>query len=309
MYWLINSGRIDFHKIGALLTFPICLILLFTVLSGVVINNYRWVLLLRGQNFDISTRETLPLTFIGLFFNFAMPGGVGGDVVKGYYLVNDHKERKVAAGMSVLVDRLVGFFVMTFMGLAALAFDFENILKRPQMVVLLLIILGFFLGFVVFFGLAFSKSVNAHPWTESPFRKLPGGKLFRKLYEAVHSYSEHRPNFYWACLLSVFSQSFAILFFMIAGGHVSPVSLPWQTYAVVVQVGLIAASIQISPAGVGVSQAAFDFLFEVNNGVAVKGLGSNLATGNQVMMFILGLVGGYFFFVRKKKTGNSAIGT
>ncbi|NJL25268.1 MAG: hypothetical protein HC902_08875, partial [Calothrix sp. SM1_5_4] len=42
------------------------------------------------------------LYLIGIFFNFALPGSVGGDVVRGYYLVADHPERRMDSILSIV---------------------------------------------------------------------------------------------------------------------------------------------------------------------------------------------------------------
>src|SRR5687768_8429401 len=45
----------------------------------------RWQWLLRVQGIRLSWARVLLLTLIGVFFNFFIPGGTGGDVVKVYY--------------------------------------------------------------------------------------------------------------------------------------------------------------------------------------------------------------------------------
>ena len=87
--WLVSRGSLDlsqllrevrwFHFLGGIV---ICLVMLG-------LNNWRWFLLLRKQGIDMSFSQVFRLTMIGQFFNYMVPGGVGGDVVKGYYLVRD----------------------------------------------------------------------------------------------------------------------------------------------------------------------------------------------------------------------------
>lgn len=120
VYWIISRGSLDLNVLKGLLRPGFLAVALCLMFSNIFLNNYRWVVLMKGQGFQTSIRETLPLTFIGMFFNFAMPGGVGGDVVKGYYLLQDHPERRLAAATSVLMDRLVGFFSMIVFSIVAL---------------------------------------------------------------------------------------------------------------------------------------------------------------------------------------------
>ncbi len=65
----------------------------------------------------------LQLQMIGLFFNATMPGSVGGDIVKGFYIIKDqHQGDKTPAMLTVLFDRIVGLMALFFMGAAVLGF-------------------------------------------------------------------------------------------------------------------------------------------------------------------------------------------
>ncbi|MNU01394.1 hypothetical protein D3C72_2447830 [compost metagenome] len=62
----------------------------------------------------------------------------------------------------------------------------------------------------------------------------------------------------------------------------------------------MATAIPISPAGVGVGQAAFYFLFNVYTGTETE-LGPTVITAYQVGMFVLSLWGAFFYLRRKEK--------
>lgn len=76
----------------------------------------RWQWLLRVQGIHLSWRRVILLTLIGVFFNFFIPGGTGGDVVKIFYLLKETPGQRSLALISVLVDRILGLI-----GLALLA--------------------------------------------------------------------------------------------------------------------------------------------------------------------------------------------
>ncbi|MGD0571412.1 MAG: lysylphosphatidylglycerol synthase transmembrane domain-containing protein [Sedimentisphaerales bacterium] len=67
----------------------------------------RWWLLLRTQGIRISIWAAIRLHFLGLFYNNAMPGSVGGDLIRAWY-VTKHTEKKFEAVLSIFVDRFVG---------------------------------------------------------------------------------------------------------------------------------------------------------------------------------------------------------
>ena len=76
----------------------------FELLAGV-----RWMILLRVQGIRISWGRLYGLLMVGLFFSLFIPGGTGGDLVKGYYLLKEAPVgRRTSAALSVVMDRLLG---------------------------------------------------------------------------------------------------------------------------------------------------------------------------------------------------------
>ncbi len=68
---------------------------------------FRWWLLLRTQSIFIDLWPAVRLHFLGLFYNNFMPGAVGGDLLRAWY-VTRHTDKKFHAVLSVFVDRVVG---------------------------------------------------------------------------------------------------------------------------------------------------------------------------------------------------------
>jgi len=69
----------------------------------------RWWLLLRTQSIFINYWPAVRLHFLGLFYSNFMPGVVGGDLLRAWY-VTKHTDKKFHAVLSVFVDRVIGFF-------------------------------------------------------------------------------------------------------------------------------------------------------------------------------------------------------
>ncbi|MBN2589062.1 MAG: flippase-like domain-containing protein [Sedimentisphaerales bacterium] len=70
---------------------------------------FRWRLLLKSQMISIPFLSAVRLHFLGLFYNNCMPGSVGGDLIRAWY-VTKHTDKKFEAALSVFVDRIVGLF-------------------------------------------------------------------------------------------------------------------------------------------------------------------------------------------------------
>lgn len=294
--WLVRSGLLDFQQLFNLLQGQFLVFGLLICFVGIFVNNFRWYLLLRCQGFDVTVGSTLALTFIGLFFNLAMPGGVGGDLIKGYYVVQDNPERRMASAASILVDRVIGFFSMVVMSLIALALnihlmDGKDDLKRMAWGAFLL-----FIFFIIFLMVALSRRFKN--MFEKIFLKIPGGKFFARLHEVFYSYRGHLNILVFALFLSMISQACTVSFFVMVGQAMN-VNIPIQAYFFVVPVGLIAMAAPIAPAGIGVGQAAFLALFNMYLGYNSP-VGPTAATANQIVMLGWGLFGSIFYFRRKR---------
>lgn len=88
LMWLISGTTVFFISQGLLAT--------------------RWLLLLRSQQIHISLFQAIKLTYLGLFYNNIMPGAVGGDILRAWYITRHCEEHShVEAAVSVFVDRLV----------------------------------------------------------------------------------------------------------------------------------------------------------------------------------------------------------
>lgn len=83
----------------------------------------RWRIFLRAQGIDLPFATLFSLTWAGQFFNSALPGSTGGDVVKIYQLCRLAPDRKAAAAATVVVDRLVALLALVL--LAGIAFIIE----------------------------------------------------------------------------------------------------------------------------------------------------------------------------------------
>jgi uncharacterized membrane protein YbhN (UPF0104 family) len=85
-----------------------------------VLSAYRWRLLAGPLGFDRPLRHLTGFYFIGMFFNLFLPTSVGGDVVRAWYL-DGGSGRRLAAFLSVFIDRLSGLVVLLAMASVAMA--------------------------------------------------------------------------------------------------------------------------------------------------------------------------------------------
>ena len=287
IYWLLQRGSLDMSIIWHLahpLQLAALLGLYFCVL---LINNLRWCLFLKAFQINTTFKDTLKLTFIGLFFNFAMLGGVGGDVVKGYYLIKDQKDKKLQAAVSIFLDRFAGLYGMLIMGLVTLLLSFNHISDHIHLMGLLFFIIVLFLGTSVFLMMLFT------PWFYKIYRrflhKLPWDILStnKKWKSLKFSY------FIRALGLSLTSLSVCVVFFIVSG-ILMGFEVSFWIYLYSVPLGFLFMAIPISPGGIGVGQVATLALFSWGLGQETQ-VGPATVSAFQLIGILWGLLGAVFY--------------
>jgi len=116
----------------------------------------RWKVLLRVQGIHIGWGRLTALFLIGILFNPFMPGGTGGDVAKIFYLLKETPDKKPAALLAVLMDRLVGLFGLILIAGVVIALRYQWLTQTPTCATLLYTLLAIFGGSIGFILLSFA---------------------------------------------------------------------------------------------------------------------------------------------------------
>ena len=298
LWWTIYNGSLNFSMVRDIFSQPSIIGLLFFILLLISGNNFRWYLLLQGQGFQLSFWQTLKLTFIGLFFNFAIPGAVGGDLAKGYYLVKDQHNRKVEAGITVLMDRIIGLFGMIIIALFSIFFFYNSILEHIEFTYLAAFVIAAFCAYLICFSISFSKRIIQNVRLNIFLEKIPCGHFIRRVLVAIHTYRLCPKHFFLALLMGIVTEIGFVSLFIMIGELLHFTDIPLSLYFFVIPLGLIVIALPISPAGIGVGQAAFLFLFNLGLGYE-SDLGPTIITTVQVMMLFYGLLGAILYFYHK----------
>ena len=67
--------------------------------------------------------DAIRISFWGYLFNLAPLGIVGGDLVKAVMLDHEHPQHRAKALASVLVDRVIGLYILFVVASAAILLD------------------------------------------------------------------------------------------------------------------------------------------------------------------------------------------
>ena len=123
----------------------------FIYFSSQIISSERLRYILNNNEFFISFKKNFTLYLIGLFYNFFIPGGIGGDAYKSF-LMNKKFDWKLSKVVKlILLDRMIGLGVLCciLVGLYELIFLSFNFIYLI-LTVFLFYVIGYYLVKVIF---------------------------------------------------------------------------------------------------------------------------------------------------------------
>jgi len=224
---------------------------------SIFISSIRWRLLLMKE---VSLKRLFSLYLLGSFFNNLMPGSIGGDAVKAYYLSKD-LDAKIAekpsgqkTGLleipsvhlsvaSVFMDRYIGFVSLLIIAIIAYPFGFKYFKGSHIEWILPLIITAFMLGSFVIFILRIGRRL----------------RFVRGFYEYLEYYKGERGLLVKGLILSLILQMIIITSaFMISKGM--DMNIPFYLLSLIIPLISVISSIPVSISGLGVREASFAIL-------------------------------------------------
>lgn len=232
-----------------------CALLLFPPV--VLFQSLRLKLLVGAQKVYVSYPEALRLTLAGNFFNFALPGTTGGDLLKMYYLAR-RTESKAEIVSTVIMDRLIGLAGLVTLAGAALGFTAGRGLS-PGFGRAIWFLLG-----VSAFGawLASRPALRARLRVPAALGRLPGVPQLLRMFRAAAELRRDRPRFAGALVATLLLQTTCTLSAAVMAGALGmrgPGNLLSQAvyFMAHVALGFLVAAVPLTPQGIGVMEAAY----------------------------------------------------
>ena len=255
--WMAASGKLNFAQVAkGLAHWPLMLVILGVSYSQIAIMVWRWTMLLRAQDIPLSFRRAWGLTMIGVLFNVVIPGAVGGDLIKGYYITRATGGRKTHAATSIAMDRVVGLLGLLFLSAAVVLANATEMLRDPAMRTLGALAVAGFVGGLAALCAALFAGERLSRWTFLP-------RTVRDVFAALHEYRRNPAVVLNTLALSAFNQALTCCSYYLAMRSTGVTGLRMSQFFLIVPLGLVTTAVPISPAGIGVGQAAFFALFKI----------------------------------------------
>jgi uncharacterized protein (TIRG00374 family) len=255
----------------------------------------RWLILVRVQGVKLGTGRALALTFIGQFFSMFLPGATAGDVLKIFYVMKEAPaDKKSAALLSVLMDRLVGLVALVLISAVTLGLRYEWLLgggdTAKNIVWFFIVIMTAMFG-----GVTFSFSITMLGWVDKLPQWFPLRAKFVELAEAYNIYARA-----WPATLAAFGIGVAMhlitfgAIFLAAHSIQAPISIV-ETFSLMPIISALAA-IPISPGGLGFREALYANLMSPLTAVS-QADATTISLLNYTLYAIMGIVGGVLFMI------------
>jgi len=263
------------------------------VLANFIIS-LRWYLLLRSQDIKVPFKAALKVHFLGLFYNNIMVSSVGGDMLRVWYIAK-YTTKRLEAGLSVVVDRVIGLFSLILM---ALTFYFlfpvdlpagkaktglmTRISPYSMEIALILSVIVSVIAFSIIYGPSRRIIVKAILKVFSHRQRAAN---------AIKLYCKKPFTLILCVLLTFMAQSLPIIGFWMMGRAMS-ISAPAKFYFVFFPISWVIGALPVSIGGIGVLELGLVGLFMSLPGVEREhGLALALC---QRFIFIIGSIPGVF---------------
>ena len=116
LYYLYKNNYFDLEFLNSFFYKKIFYIVFLFSFITIILNSYRWLIILKSHKFKISFFEIFKLVYISSFFNNILPGSYGGDLVRIFFISKIAKKNKLKISSSIFLDRIYGLFGLIFLG-------------------------------------------------------------------------------------------------------------------------------------------------------------------------------------------------
>jgi len=274
----------------------------FVLIPLVLIANIEWQILLKRQKIKVSFWYSLKNFFIGYFFGFITPGGLGA-YTKSLYLSDKSNTPLPKCLSNIIIFNTVEFTAMLVFG-AVGAIVLSSIYPY-----LFFIILAIFIIIILLYMFFFKKERSG-----GLFSKLIKSQIFNtikdRLEKSVDSFYEDLPKFrdilypFGTSLFNWFLK-YILLFFI---AKLFLINIPIFYFIMIIAVSDVIASIPISIYGIGTREVALITMFNFYDSSILTEQVISFSLFCYVILWIIpSIIGSFVTFYETKKLEEKAV--
>lgn len=269
-------------------------------LTAVMLTFIRWWYLVRALDIPCRFFDAIRIGFWGYLFNLAPLGIVGGDLVKAVMLDHEHPNNRPKALASVLVDRVIGLYILFIVASAAILLTGFWRIDVPDIKKICWATFAITAGG----GLVLAFIMGPETWVGPTVRaigRIPrAGPPLESLIKAVRMF--RRPKILIvASLITVGVHCFfAIGCYLIACGL--PGNHPTLAQHFVIMP--LGAAMQVIPLPVGPTEAALDYFYAnvpVVGPAIAKGQGLVVSLVYRLITVLIASLGVFYYFGNRRE--------
>lgn len=250
----------------------------------------RWHWLLHTAGLHLGLLEACRLNWIGLFFNNAIPGTTGGDVVKAYYAMQATEYKSIPI-LTIVMDRLLGLFALLLLAALILPASSDRFRELNWGVLVAVLVMG--LSGIVFLSIPVWNYIQR----QGLFERLIGTQHLSHVGKALNFYRTQKMLLLFWLGASMVNHALYAVFTGILGQAMG-FEVPLVDYLTISPLVSLASGLSITPSGWGVGEALFDLLFIKFAGQS-RGDGAAFSILAHSLTVVLSLTGGIFYLCRK----------
>lgn len=216
IWYLFKSGRLrseSLLRLSHLDSLPFLIVSGLAFFSSQVFSSVRMIFLLKIIDIRLRLTQSFKLTMIGNFFNMAIPGTVGGDIVKGIYLARNEEAYKGRSSGIVIIDRVIGLLALLLIGFVSTVYlsrKYRSTLIPYQyelwsILAISIVVLGLFISFIII-G---KKELVRKRLREIAFKIFRQG-FFYNMMEGFGAVTKKRRYLIYAFLMSIVVQGISL---------------------------------------------------------------------------------------------------
>ena len=232
-------------------------------LAGMFVAASRWWMLLGVQGITVPWWEAVRLTFLGQFYSLVVPGTVGGDVVKAYYVTKHTHDAKAGAILSVFIDRVYGLTSLTLVAAIALAAAlisgagvWADPMFRSAATVMACVV-----GVVmIVMTLILSRTLRRVMHLQKLYSRLPFAKTIASFGEAAQVYRHRWKSLVRVGLIMLLAPGIWVAALALIGRSIDlPIS--WYSYFLYIPLIYIIGAVPLTPGGAGLIESLYLIFF------------------------------------------------